>query len=317
MQFSMNFFVVLLLQVVFSLSQQSLLDNYQRELDSPGSGFKGNNITEILRNRHIVLVDGIMNELASILNNYWADNIAALKEIGVGHTHLRYSSARGIPTNADSLYNDILVISKRVKLPIVLIGHSMGGAEAAYLFLKYPELLLDGVIEKVVCVNPAIGGSILADNLNLLGKAASLLLGSGLNSLKPVVAKKNFEDGFARFQKTIAEAGYKGGLTPSSRFEYLSKKLYYVRTALSPGGKVSAGLKIVLSFCSADISEFPNDRLLTAKDQMIQSNPAIGVDLGILEGDHIELVVNGFVSSGDVFHRKAFTRALLQKLFSN
>ncbi|KAJ3222582.1 hypothetical protein HK099_002136 [Clydaea vesicula] len=301
MQFSMNFFVVLLLQVVFSLSQQSLLDNYQRELDSPGSGFKGNNITEILRNRHIVLVDGIMNELASILNNYWADNIAALKEIGVGHTHLRYSSARGIPTNADSLYNDILVISKRVKLPIVLIGHSMGGAEAAYLFLKYPELLLDGVIEKVVCVNPAIGGSILADNLNLLGKAASLLLGSGLNSLKPVVAKKNFEDGFARFQKTIAEAGYKGGLTPSSRFEYLSKKLYYVRTALSP----------------ADISEFPNDRLLTAKDQMIQSNPAIGVDLGILEGDHIELVVNGFVSSGDVFHRKAFTRALLQKLFSN
>ncbi|KAJ3220950.1 hypothetical protein HK099_003882 [Clydaea vesicula] len=259
-----------------------------------------------------VLVDGIMNELAHIVKNYWIDNIAAIKEIGVTYDNLRFSSAESIVTNADKLYGEIIKISQKVKVPIILIGHSMGGAEAAYLFLKYPHLLLDGTIDKVVSLNGAIGGSKLADNLSPLGHAMSLILGSGLHSLKEGVAKKNFDEGFAMFQKTVADEGYKNGLTPSSRFEFLSKKLFYIRSALPQGSEVSAGLKVVLTFCSIELDEFPNDRLLTAKAQMIQSNPPLGQDLGIIDADHMALLINGIASSGDISHRKAFTNAILQ-----
>ena len=61
------------------------------------------------------LVTGIMNELASIVGNYFADNLSQLKKLGLSYTHLRYSSQRAIPRNSEKLFQDVLNISAKVK----------------------------------------------------------------------------------------------------------------------------------------------------------------------------------------------------------
>ena len=56
-----------------------------------------------------------MNELASLVANYFADNMAELRRLGVPFTHLRYSSRKSIPRNAEKLHRDILSISAKVR----------------------------------------------------------------------------------------------------------------------------------------------------------------------------------------------------------
>ena len=57
---------------------------------------------------------GIMNELASLVGNYFADNLTELKKLGLSYTHLRYSSQRAIPRNAAKLFQDVLDIAAKV-----------------------------------------------------------------------------------------------------------------------------------------------------------------------------------------------------------
>src|SRR5689334_8872838 len=57
-----------------------------------------------LKNTHVVFVDGIMNELARLLNNYFTDNIREVDQLGLTYSHLRFSSRTGIPENGDQLF---------------------------------------------------------------------------------------------------------------------------------------------------------------------------------------------------------------------
>jgi hypothetical protein len=61
-----------------------------------------------------LLAAGIMNELASLVGNYFADNLTELKKLGLPYTHLRYSSQRAIPRNAGKLFQDVLDIAEKV-----------------------------------------------------------------------------------------------------------------------------------------------------------------------------------------------------------
>ncbi len=55
-----------------------------------------------------------MNELASLVGNYFADNISELKSLGISFSHLRYSSRSSIASNSDKLHEDLLVIYAKV-----------------------------------------------------------------------------------------------------------------------------------------------------------------------------------------------------------
>ena len=108
--------------------------------------------------------------------------------MGFSVSHLGYLSSYTVPCNADKLLIDIQKIHAKIKLPIILVGHSKGGAESMYLALRYPELLISGIIERVVLIHPALGGSPLADNVanNIMGRSFTKYLGEGLHSIQVV-----------------------------------------------------------------------------------------------------------------------------------
>ena len=163
----------------------SLTESFRREYFEAGSTQQSQS-REKFQKKHIVFVAGLFNEAAQLVQNYWCDNIAEAKAMGFKVSSLGYLSCYTVPANADRLLNDIQKLYAVVKLPIILIGHSKGGAECMYLTLKYPELLLSNLIERVILVHPALGGSPLADNVatNFMGRSFSRYLGDGLFSIQ-------------------------------------------------------------------------------------------------------------------------------------
>lgn len=262
----------------------------------------------ILAQKHVILVDGIMNELARLARNYFSDNIAQLNQLGITSTHCRYSSRISIPKNADDLYQDILTIFAKRKKPIILMGHSMGGGESLYVVLKHPELLMNGIIEKVVLIEAAIGGSDLVENVSdgILGSTLKKFLGEGFHSLLPEISQKNFREIYATFQATLkgqfAALDGAGGANlthlneAQDKIDELSKRVFYVRSAHRPNSrKLSIGLDIVMFFFNNEsMKAFDNDGLMPVDNQILGLLPHFGVDLGIIEADHIELVISGF-----------------------
>jgi hypothetical protein len=309
----------------------TLAERFEQEIEHPSSGFSADselpkNFLEILTQKHIVFVDGVMNELANIAGNYYTDNIAQVKRLGISYDHLRFPSTVSIPKNAEQLAAKIFKIHRRVKKPIILIGHSMGGAEVTYMALKYPQLLLADfygkpIIEKVIAIEPAIGGSILAENLSFLGRnILQEILGEGLSSLRRDISRASFKDVYQNLLNYLkTEFSYLGDTKPYEKLSELSQKVFFVRGSHHPRSQnLSWGLNAVLFFCQSGLmDDVENDGLLNVEDQILGLFPTFGVDLGILEADHIELVVSGLVSHSNKAHRKAFTRALLQTVYQN
>ena len=163
----------------------SLTESFRREYFAAGSTQQPQS-REIFQRKHVVFVAGLLNEAAQLVQNYYCDNMAEARAMGFKVSYLGYLSCYTVPANADRLLNDIQKLYAVVKLPIILVGHSKGGAECMYLTLKYPELLLSNLIERVILVHPALGGSPLADNVatNFMGKSFTRYLGDGLYSIQ-------------------------------------------------------------------------------------------------------------------------------------
>lgn len=281
-------------------------------------------------NNHIIFVDGLLNEAAQLVGSYFCDNITEAERVGFSHDHLGYLSSESIPENADKLFVDVQKIYAHIKKPIVLIGHSKGGAECLYTVLKYPELLLSNIIDRVVIIHGAIGGSPLADNVcdNFMGRTFTQYLDVGLLSLQPETARSNFQEIFKSFKEIISlQQSNQNNLTPNDPWggipnshtsdldllEDLSSRIFYIRGQSPPEDEISWGVKFVLFFCKQGLdSSIPNDGLLYCSDQMLSG---FGTDLGIIDADHIDLVIGGMVTVSDSERRKAFTRATLSAIY--
>ena len=71
-------------------------------------------------------------------------------------------------------------------------------------------------------------------------------------------------------------------------YRQLSNRVFYVR-GCSPANKLCWGVRFVIYFCKFPLDPTkPNDGLLHVEDQMLEG---FGTDLGILEYDHIDLVI--------------------------
>lgn len=278
-------------------------------------------LVTLLREKHFVFVDGIANELASLIGNYFTDNIALLRKNGITVTHRRFPSRHSVPRNAADLEAHLHKIYRRFQKPMVLVGHSMGGAEVVYSMLKDSDWMLSGKVEKVVALNPAIGGSELAEQLRgtLTSRLVSAYLGEGLESLKPDPARRQFIRVFNKFRARLTERF--GPEEAREKYAELSKRVVYVRTIREPEKSLSWGLQCVLYLCQPGLtSTFPipeemDDGLLRVKDQMLKVTPRFGMPLDTLVADHIELVISGFASNSAPWFRKAFTKALLLTLY--
>jgi hypothetical protein len=310
----------------FSLAEAASLESIWYDERAVNEGNVPADLEQELRGKHVIFVDGLMNELASVAGNYFSDNIQEVKRLKMTYSHLSFPSSRSIPDNAYQLGEDIMQIYLSVRKPLILIGHSMGGAEVLYSILMNPDLLIFDFVEKVVLIEAAIGGSILAENMkdNFLARRVRDYLGEGLNSLKPQQAHSNFKYAFRYFQNslksTFQDLGPKG---IEEAFDRLSGQVYYVRSYIPDDEPVSWGVRAVLFFCEKDLMKRQlNDgllstvaQLLNLKAKLINRERSFGTDLGILKADHVELVISGIFSesTGDI--RRAFTRAVFRKIY--
>jgi triacylglycerol esterase/lipase EstA (alpha/beta hydrolase family) len=299
---------------------QSFEEIFRREFFLSGSVLSDDYL-KILRSKHVVFVAGLLNEAAQLVGNYYCDNIAECTRLGISHSSIGYLSSYTVPKNADTLLIELHRIYARVKKPIILIGHSKGGAEALYVVLKYPELMLSDLVDRVVLIHPAVGGSPLADDVcnNIGGRSFTKYLGAGLISIQPSTARRLFSEALSSFREILKSMPQNAASTTASSaitdpvalsedsYKKLSDRVFYVRGA-SPHSGITWGVKFVIYFCNKPLNPaIPNDGLLHIEDQMLAD---FGVDLGILQADHIDLVIGTISSSLSSFLLLSFCSQL-------
>lgn len=277
-------------------------------------------VWEQFSSKHVVFVDGIMNELAAIVGNYFCDNIEEIERWGATTSHLRFPSSAAIEKNADALFQAIKEVHHKQKRPLTLVGHSKGGAEVLFAVLRHPELIFDKIVEKVILIEPAIGGSMLADCIkdNWFGRLVKWWLSDGLVSLSTKIAKKKFDEVYSHFLTLLKQRfASLGQARVEEEWEKISRRIYYVRGQHPEEQTLSLGLRIVLYFCQKKLDpSLEHDGLLTLESQILNTSPQFGTVLEDLKADHMELVIGGWFSRSTKKIRAAFTRALFHTVYS-
>ena len=76
-------------------------------------------------------------------------------------------------------------------------------------------------------------------------------------------------------------------------YKAISDRVFYIRGA-APASSLCWGVKFVIFFCKQPLNaSMPNDGLLHVEDQLVQG---FGTDLGILDCDHIDLVIGVYTT---------------------
>lgn len=248
-------------------------------LDAPGPA-------PSLEGRHVVFVAGFMNEL---IPGYFTDNVAVTRELGAQTSTL-------FPPSSRSLTDDVapieLEIYHHAPRPIVLVGHSKGGAAVLLTVLQHPELVLEHRVECVIVLQGAVGGSPLADALTHVKP----LRGPGLVSLTTEKSRTVFETALAQLKERLTE----------EERAYLFSRIFYVRSAHRQGA-------LAAELALTELALRPkgeNDGLLTPEGMRLDD----GVDLGVLDADHASLTVSSFLSVTTPSERRAFTSALYREV---
>ncbi len=253
---------------------------------------------EALRARQVLFVGGFLNE---VISGYFDDNAAVVKAFGATAWMLSPPSTSSLGADADFIALKARDHYEGSHRPVVLFGHSKGGAASLMAVLRHPELVLLGVVDCVVVVQGAVGGSPVADlaatPLHAAGLPAPL---AGLDSLQPGDARPAFVAALAHARATLSPA----------EFGHLSSRIFYVRSVaqkdhLSPVLGPTHGL-----LCERGSGQ--SDGLVLAEDARLDG---CGVDLGVVPGDHAALTVSGPLSNATPHQRRAFTRALFREVY--
>lgn len=236
-----------------------------------------------LEGRHVVFISGFLNEL---IPGYFEDNAAVCRQLGAETSLIAPSSDGGFDRDVGLIERELAF---RRGVPVVLFGHSKGGAAALLTVMRHPELVLSGQVEAVIVVQGAVGGSPLAEALRLLPL-------KGLKDLAPARARALFAE---------ASSGLDARLTPEERARFFSH-VFYVRSA-----RDSRPVAAELSLTELALrGQGPNDGLLNQADMRLGE----GVDLGVLDSDHASLTVSSFLSVSTPEERRAFTLALFREV---
>jgi hypothetical protein len=248
---------------------------------------------------HIVMIGGFMNE---ILGGHFEDNRASLETDFSSPTFSEvYPSSRGsIRTNSEIVIARLLEnYEKGGNKPLVIIAHSKGAAETLYGLTNHPDLVERGIVDKVILVQAAFGGSPVADLVTELAWFPTFGLISrwqGLLSLRPTEVRP-----------LLVRAIHN---LPERTREMLSDHFYYV-----VGTQDADDIEYLLqpTFRILENLYGENDGLLLSDEQMYDG---FGHDLGHLYADHTDLVGStALLTNAPRGYRKAFTRALMRQLF--
>jgi len=184
------------------------------------------------------------------------------------------SAANEIKSRVEAIY------SARHK-PIVIDAHSMGGPEALLTILRYPDLIYDGKIDKLIISQGSMCGS-LADSPELV----------------PSLIPENLT---AVYRKSLAAY-----TTQPDLAKRLASHVYYIEAALDPPPAVGARIPLPPAPTS------PSDGVIPLAWQT--PGECLGRDfgrsLGVLKGQHCS-----FFCGGDPAEVSAYFKALAHTLF--
>jgi pimeloyl-ACP methyl ester carboxylesterase len=242
---------------------------------------------------HFLFVGGFLNET---IPGYFGDNVPVVTdELGATASTCFPPSGGSLERDADLLHDEVRRQAEERQRPIVLIGHSKGGAAAVLVVLRDPELVRSGRVEHVVSIQGALRGSPLADGL--------------VRSLPMPVLHEAFK-GISSLTRQQAQSAFANLAPPAELADWYRRRVHFVRS-FETTGQVSTELGVTHAFISRHGSG-RNDGLVLEEDQLL---PGVGHDLGVLRGDHAAFTIASPLSNGTTASRKAFTRALLWTLF--
>lgn len=305
------------------MSMQSLTIDLQEAWEAEMSQPKKPEDANLLKNKHVLFVAGLLgHELADIMGNYYLDNIkAAEKDLGATTSYYSPISRLSIPENADNLYRLVMLTSEQQKKPLDLVGHSKGAAEILYMLFMHPELILSGVVDQVLLLQAAIGGSPLAETRDgVLFNLSMFLFSPNLNTLTYKMSKEHFDNAFACYQnsldiylKTYSDSAKYKNLTRADLSREISKKVFFVGSKSK--GNYSKAINILLFFMQNNLDNFPeaHDALVPLSSQFF---PGFGVHMGVLDADHADLTVS-LLSNVSGKGRRVLTRLLFRLMAQN
>jgi hypothetical protein len=160
----------------------------------------------------------------------------------------------------------------------------------------------------LILVQASIKGSPLTGERYLGTRLAKIIFGPGVESISPGNAEKNIDDALEEMEARLKDTF--GPDWEDKRAE-ISSRIFYVRSKedFSNLGGTSQLLLTIFFWPMED-----SDGLLRESDQFHEK---IGVDLGLVQADHIGLTISGLrqvrISCLTDTDRCAFSRAVFQR----
>lgn len=270
--------------------------------------------TKIMANEHVIFVPGIFNEISSITNGSFNNNIKVVeREFGATTTIIGLSTKDSVPENADTLHEKILELYNRDKKIITLVGHSKGGATIVNLLLRYPELIFDNIVSQALVMQGCLSGSPLVERINTCtAKIAIGLLKPNLECLTTAGATEIMTESFAQFSAKLDAMAAVSDTPIESLRQQISSRIFYVSSYVD--GEVSSlGIRIILDVLNDDL-----DRDGILHDGLVpllsQTHPAIGIPLGDVICDHSGMTVKKPISNISDTRQRALTRLCFMKM---
>lgn len=282
---------------------------WTEELNSPLQTMSDHTL-EVLKNRQVLFVAGFLSDIHPAGGVFYEKNTKELaKQIGIKYSYLSLPSHKSAIDNANEIYQKTMRIFSQNKTPVILFGHSKGGAEVFFTLLKYPELILNGIVDRAVLIQAAIGGTPLANPESPTMSGLFLFFGNGLRSMIPKIADQNVTTELSSFIKNIRYLFATENLGfMEEMIQQVSKKIFYVRS--SSGNRLKGIFQIAQATAQINLTNLgPNDGILLVEDQKCSY---FGTDIGVLESDHFNLALN---QNGETKKLLAFTRAILGEIY--
>lgn len=265
-------------------------------------------VRTILARRHVIFIGGLFNEFGLPGWLYFRDTLsAAERELGMSATFYGPNSFSCLSDSIEALYLFIQNESARVRKPILLETHSMGSEIAFHLLLKYPHLILDGVVECLISVQGAIRGSSLLDprSASPFAQLMHFVMGSELKRLGTQGALENLQLAFQDLNRAIQIEPENG----KQIWTALDQHILFYKSSM-PKESLNFFLMMTQLFFGQDIGlQCENDGFICIQDQYTD---LMGQDRGTFEGGHSDVFGPEPIGLLWPSTRRAFQRALFQ-----
>lgn len=301
-------------------AQDEFAKRWELEKVSPMSGMR-EEVLHTLKERQVLFISGFGNEFNYFYSVYYKTSQETVEsELGMKATYYGPSSWYSENKSAECLYKKILKISEETSQPLVLVAHSKGGAAVLYLILKHSDLILKNIVDRVVLIQAPIGGcAFLSEpHKNFMSTMTMKFWGDSVKEMKEAASQQRFEKAFQEFKFYLKqEFGSLGDEVVAQKQKEISDKIFYLRS-YKEKGELSIGVRILWKIfgINLDSTGQKNDGLLLSDAQKFKPElEEFGVDLGIVQADHIELTSSGVFCGASENDRRAFTRALFEQIY--